>query len=169
MILLLNGKYQMGWGIQTTCHRNKDCKLRIIHPASPYFNKELEIERFLTVKGQKKVILKISICERISVPLAWTNFYYNPEEKENSHLFNLKDLLELYEHTVNFNSSIYQQIGDNNYDKKQERYNSKRTGDIVRCPKKQELDKNDSSTEGRDRGNIGGDPDRTGKRSGVLS
>jgi len=142
--------------------------LRIIHPASPYFNKELEIERFFTANGQKKVILKISIYKRISIPLAWTNFYHSPEEKKNPRLFNLKDLLELYEHTVNFNSSNYQQIGDNNYDKKQERCNSKRTGDIVRCPKKPELDKNDCRTEGRDRRDISRDFDRTGKRSGVL-
>ena len=72
-----------GRGVQTACHKNEYCKLRIIHPASPYFNKELEIEKVLTANGQKKVILKTSLCKKISVPLAWTNFYHNSEENKN--------------------------------------------------------------------------------------
>jgi hypothetical protein len=126
-------------------------KLKVIHPANPYYKQKLVIEQFKIQNGSKRVILRTNDGKRLSLPLDWTDF---TKSKDAGHfsglLIDCKHLLILC-NTVNSIERRLQKKEGEKIDKEKKR---SKAIDNFRLSDQERVDTSLDKTKTRNRTNI---------------
>lgn len=127
----------------------------------PFYNRRLQVVRFLTINGEKRVILQTPDSKTISLPLSWTDFLNISGKNESDSLWaNCEHLLALYDLINLIKERSHEQKGDNIGKEEKSLQEKRYANDIVRNSRKKDLVNFDPGTTMGDRRDICSDSSR---------